>query len=72
MKPKILWQSFGVDDEGKEREDFPIRIVETPLGLVIETRHWDAMGESSWQPIDMKQNWVLRALVNSVVKNGDA
>jgi hypothetical protein len=70
--PKILWQSFGVDDEGKEREDFLIRIVETPLGLMLETRRYDAMGEPSWQPIDMKQHWVLRAFVKSVVKNGGA
>ena len=65
--PRVLWMAFGIDDDGKEHQDFPIRIVETaPHHLVVETSYKDSMGCASWKALSMEQNWVLRALVYRV------
>jgi hypothetical protein len=62
--PRVIWKGFGIDDDGKERDDFPIRIVEVaPNNLVVETSYKDAMGDTAWKAMSMEQNWVLRALV---------
>ena len=71
VPPKIVWQGFGIDDNGKEQKGYPIRIIEkAPNDFVIELSHMDAMGELSWNTVDTSNNWVLRALVKHVAETG--
>jgi hypothetical protein len=63
--PRIIWHGLGVDDDGKQRTDFPLRIVEVRRNeYVIESSYRDSMGAVSWKSVDMSNNWILRALVS--------
>jgi len=73
--PRVIWMGFGIDDDGKERDDFPIRIVEVaPHHFIVETTYRDAMGYPSWQALPVEQTCVFRALIYRVASeyHGDS